>query len=193
MDFYSADHKKHKFGKEKKRCSFDFSEYWFGSVRLGTKINCERCSVASQCKDKHLVCFLLMFIFLSLQSCLVIVIISLHKHFSFFWKIQDPFFPNIFNTQFDLHPFFTVKGRKTRLLSCYCHSFTELLMFANKSSIYKFRESLRFTDFRCFISRLNFQHSGVQFGVAESGITPCAVAHRQARSRQTRLNRRKAA
>lgn len=64
-------------------------------------------------------------------------------------------------------------------------------MFANKSSIYKFRESLWFTDFRCFISRLSFQHSGVQF--EESGITPCVVAHRQARSRQTRLNRRKAA
>lgn len=49
--------------REKKLWSFDFSEYWFGSVRLGTNINCERCSVAGQCKDQHLVCFLLMFIF----------------------------------------------------------------------------------------------------------------------------------
>lgn len=79
--------------RKEKWWSFDLSEYWFGSVRLGTKINCERCRVAGQCKDNHLVCSLLIFIFLSLQSCLEIVIISLHKHFSFFWKIQDPFFP----------------------------------------------------------------------------------------------------
>lgn len=33
--------------ERKKKCwSFDFSEYWFGPVRLGTNINCERCSDA---------------------------------------------------------------------------------------------------------------------------------------------------
>lgn len=103
------------------------------------------------------------------------------------------FFPKIFCTQFHLHPSFTVECRETSPLLSYCHSIIEMLRFTSKSSIYKFRESLRFTDFRCFISRLNYQNSGVQFGIAESGITPCAFAHRQARSRQICLNRRKAA
>lgn len=189
------DHKKPKSGKEKqsRNDSFDFSHYWFGSVRLVTKTTAFRCGIASRCKDAHLVCFLLMFIFFSLQSYLGIIIITLHMYFfSFGKKFKTVFLPQIFHTQFHLCPSFRVEW-ETSPLSCYCHSIIAILRFTGKSGIYKFRESLRFTDFHFFISRLNYQHSRVQCGIAESGITPCAVAHRQARSRQTPLKRRKAA
>lgn len=113
--------------------------------------------------------------------------------FFFFWKeIQDPFFPKNLSHPIPSSPIFH-SWRETSPLSRYRHSAIEILRFTSKRGIYKFRERLRFTDFHCFMSRLNYQHCGVQFGIAESGITPCAMAHRQARSRLTRLNRRKAA
>lgn len=96
LDFYSVDHKKPKFGKKNKVKMIHLISVTIGLHLWGclTKQNWGRCSVASQCKDAHLVFFLLMFIFFWLQSCLGIVTITIHMHFFyFFWKeIQDLFF-----------------------------------------------------------------------------------------------------
>lgn len=108
-DFYSVDHeslKKEQSQKKEKQSpndSFDLSKYWFESVRLFNRNNCSSCVVVSQCKDAHLVSFLLMFIFFSLKYNEKWEQLSLHYRCGFFIIILERnsrpvFSPQIFRT-----------------------------------------------------------------------------------------------